>query len=216
MAQVTRRPRGRSGSGTVDRGGDGGGWRGENGWNSSGGSFPVPTPKIGLWIFLAVPTMLFAAVMSAYVVRMGLPDWQSLPKPGLLWLNTGLLIASSAAFQWAWMAARRGQEGEMRTGLLVGGALGVLFVVGQLLAWGQLVGWGYAMATTPSSSFFYLITALHGLHVVGGLVAWARTTTKAWDGAYTAEHRVGVELCATYWHFLLGIWSVLFALMLFT
>ncbi len=196
--------------------GDGRGGRdGYGQWE--GGAFSLPTAKIGLWVFLAVPTLLFAAIVSAYIVRLGLPDWKSLPKPGILWVNTGFLILSSLALQWASISARRGQLKEMRRGLLAGGLLGIFFMGGQVWAWQQLRELGYFMATNPSSSFFYLITALHGVHLLGGLVAWGRTVKKAWRRqAYTTQDNLSIELCAVYWHFLLLVWLVLFGLMLIT
>mgnify|MGYP005846875923 CR=1 FL=1 len=195
-------------------------------WPNEGGAFSLPTAKMGLWIFLAVPTLLFAAIMSAYIVRMGLPDWKSLPKPGILWVNTSLLLLSSAALQWASISARRGQLKEMRLMLLAGGLLGVFFMGGQVWAWQQLREMGYFMATNPSSSFFYLITALHGLHLMGGLVAWGRAMKNV--GARLAlplaqqaaplqkSAALGIELCTVYWHFLLVVWLVMFGLMMIT
>jgi cytochrome c oxidase subunit 3 len=195
-------------------GGDGWGPNGDR--DGSGGVFPLPTLKIGVWLFLGVATVLFSALLSAYLVRMGLPDWQPLPEPGVLWLNTALLILSSGALQLAWRAARRGRPSTMERGLLAGGVLAILFVAGQLFAWRNLQEMGYFTATNPSSSFFYLLTTIHGLHLFGGLVAWGRTALKAWQGAYTAHSHLGVELCAVYWHFLLLVWLVLFGLMLAT
>lgn len=193
--------------------GDGGG--GDGGLDS-GGAFALPPLKIGVWLFIGVATILFSALTSAYFVRMGLPDWRPLPEPRVLWLNTALLVLSSAALQLAWWAARRGRVPEMRRALLGGGLLALLFGIGQLAAWRQLQELGYFLATNPSSAFFYLITALHGLHLLGGLVAWGRTTLRAWQGAYDAQQHLGVELCAVYWHFLLIVWIVLFGLMLAT
>jgi len=171
---------------------------------------------MGLWIFLTVPTLLFAALVSAYIARMGLSDWRPLPEPKLLWVNTGFLILSSVALQWAVYQARRGHLEKMRLGLLGGGILAMLFMSGQFWAWHQLRALGYFMATNPSGSFFYLITALHGLHLLGGLVAWGRTMKKAWHRAYMTQDNLSIELCAVYWHFLLLVWLVLFGLMLIT
>jgi cytochrome c oxidase subunit 3 len=99
----------------------------------------------------------------------------------------------------------------------VGGACAFLFLVGQLLAWQQLVDLGYFVAANPANAFFYLLTALHGLHLLGGLVAWSWTSDKAWRrDAEVDRLRLSVELCTVYWHFLLVVWLVLFCLMLFT
>jgi cytochrome c oxidase subunit III len=193
------------------RGGDSG-WGGNGGGPLTGG-WPLPKAKLGLWVFMGVVTVLFSIIVSTYVARMGFADWQPLPEPRLLWLNTGALIVSSVAMQWAWVAAHRGRLDDVRVALLAGGVLAWAFLAGQLWAWQQLGASGYLVATNPANSFFYLITALHGLHLLGGLVAWAKTTVKVWRGF---DVGLSVQLCAVYWHFLLVVWLVLFSLMLST
>jgi len=173
----------------------------------------LPPAKIGLGVFLAVVGSLFALFISAYSMRMGMVDWRALPVPKLLWFNTGVLITSSIALQWAYMAARRNDMDGVIIGLLAGAASAVIFLVGQLLAWQQLKVAGYFVASNPANSFFYLITAVHGLHLMGGLVALGRTTAKVWRGAEMIQVRLSVELCAIYWHFLLLVWLVLLGLL---
>jgi cytochrome c oxidase subunit III len=173
----------------------------------------VPTAKIGLGVFLAVVGSLFALFISAYSMRMTMVDWRTLPVPRLLWFNTGVLVTSSIALQWAYMAARRNDMDGVIIGLLAGGVSAVIFLVGQLLAWHQLSIAGYFVASNPANSFFYLITAMHGLHLMGGLVALGRTTAKLWRGAELTRIRLSVELCAIYWHFLLLVWLVLLGLL---
>ncbi len=180
------------------------------------GSFDVATAKVGLWVFLAVVATLFALFVSAYTTRMDYPDWRPLPEPSLLWLNTGLLVLSSIAFQWARSAAAKAQLQNLRNGLAAAGIFTFCFMAGQLVAWQQLVELGYVAESNPANGFFYLITGLHGLHLIGGLVAWGRATRKVWGGCEAADVRLSVELCTTYWHFLLIIWFVLFGLMLST
>jgi cytochrome c oxidase subunit 3 len=173
----------------------------------------LPPAKIGLGVFLAVVGSLFALFISAYSMRMTMVDWRTLPVPKLLWFNTGVLVASSVALQWAYMAARRNDVDGVIIGLLVGGMSAVIFLAGQLLAWQQLNVAGYFVASNPANSFFYLITAAHGLHLMGGLVALGRTTAKVWRGGEVARMRLSVELCAIYWHFLLLVWLVLLGLL---
>src|SRR5207245_2186762 len=156
----------------------------------------------------------FALFISAYSMRMGMVDWRTMPVPRLLWFNTGVLVLSSIGLQWAYVAARRDDMEGVIIGLLAGGASAVMFLVGQLLAWHQLSVAGYFVAANPANSFFYLITAVHGLHLTGGLVALGRTTAKVWHrNAATAEMRLSVELCTIYWHFLLLVWVVLLGLL---
>jgi len=176
----------------------------------------LPTPKFGLRVFLVVATVVFSLIVVTYADRMLVPDWRSLPIPLVLWLNTAVLILSSIALQWARVSADRGRVDGVKSGLLLGGGFAFVFLIGQLVAWRQLIDLGYFAATNPANAFFYLITALHGLHLLGGLVAWARTSAKLRRGVALEKLRLSVELCAIYWHFLLVIWLVLFGLLLFT
>ena len=179
-------------------------------------AFSLPTPQVGLRVFLGVVTVLFSLFFVSYADRMTLGDWRPLPEPWVLWLNTALLILSSVALQRAWIGADRGHIDGVKAGLIAGGGFAFAFLAGQLLAWQQLIALGYFASTNPANAFFYVITALHALHLLGGLVAWGRTTAKVWRGCEVAEVRMSVELCAVYWHFLLVVWLVLFGLLLLT
>lgn len=177
------------------------------------GAPSLPPAKIGLGVFIAVAGSLFALLMSAYSMRIGMADWRTLPVPALLWINTGVLVVSSVALHWAYLAARRNDADGLIVGLLAGGASSIIFLAGQLVVWQQLNVAGYFVSSNPANAFFYLITATHGLHLVGGLVALGRTTSKVWRGARMVEVRLSVELCAMYWHFLLLVWLVLLGLL---
>lgn len=179
-------------------------------------AYPVPAVKLGLRVFLAVVTVLFSLVVIVYIGRMELGDWRPLPEPWLLWLNTALLILSSVALQWALFNARRGRIEGTRAGLYAAGVLTFAFLVGQLWVAQQLAAMGYYADKSPALAFFYLITTMHGLHLLGGLVAWGRTAVRVWRGHEAVQVRLSVELCAVYWHYLLAIWLVLFALLLLT
>ena len=178
------------------------------------GAMTWPAAKVGLGVFLAVAGALFPLFISAYSMRMSMVDWRTMPVPKVLWFNTGVLILSSVALQWAYIAARRNDMDGVIVGLLAGGAAAITFLAGQLLAWKQLGAAGYFVASNPANSFFYMITAVHGLHLTGGLVALGRTTAKVWrQDATTTEMRLSVELCTIYWHFLLLVWLVLLGLL---
>ena len=185
--------------------------------NTHGGvSFFLPPVKVGLGTFLAVATSLFALSISAYFMRMHVADWSPLPEPRVLWLNTALLILGSIYFQRAQNAAHQGQIDGVRAGLLAGGAFTFAFLAGQLWAWQQLSAAGYFLTANPANAFFYMLTALHGLHLLGGLWVWGTTIAKVRRGVGVGKVRLSVELCTAYWHFLLAIWLVLFALLLST
>jgi cytochrome c oxidase subunit 3 len=178
-----------------------------------GSAFSVPTATLGLRVFLAVVTVLFSLLIMAYGTRMEFEDWRPAPQLWLLWLNTAMLALSSVAMQWARISARRGEIDGVTTGLIAGGVFAAAFLCGQILAWRQLSMMGAFGVTNPAIGFFYLITGLHGLHILGGLVAWGRITAKLWRGFDVAHLRLSVELCAVYWHFLLLVWLILFGLL---
>jgi cytochrome c oxidase subunit III len=181
------------------------------------GAEGVAPAKVGLWTLLAVITSLFGLFISAYWMRMehAHGDWSPLAVPRVLWLNTALLILSSAGMQWAHAAARRGQADRVRVGLAAGGVLAWAFLAGQLLAWRQLSASGYFMASSPAIAFFYLLTGVHGLHLLGGLLVWGKTVVRmAHPGVELIDLRLSVELCTVYWHYLLLVWLVLFAVLL--
>ncbi|WP_088343314.1 MULTISPECIES: cytochrome c oxidase subunit 3 [Rhodomicrobium] len=177
------------------------------------GAMDMPAAKIGLGLFLAVVGTLFALLISAYFMRMGYADWQNIRVPQILWLNTGALAASSIALQTAQSAVYRRHIDGVRSRLIVAGAFGVLFLAGQFWAWHELTDSGFLLASNPSNSFFYLITGLHGLHVIGGMAALGWVTDRAWRSQTAEPLRLPVEMCTLYWHFLLFVWIVLFSLL---
>jgi cytochrome c oxidase subunit 3 len=179
----------------------------------SGGQLRQSSGKLGLWVFLSVVTILFVLLIAAYGSRMAFEDWRPGPQLGLLWLNTLALLCSSIAMQRAVVMVRLRRIDEARPALLAGGLFALAFLVGQVLAWLQLREMGAFGVTIPSVAFFYLITGLHALHVAGGLVAWGRTAAGVWSEGDAAQVRQSIELCTTYWHFLLGVWLVLFGLL---
>ena len=189
------------------------------------GEVSLPPARIGLWVFLAVITSLFALFFSAYYMRMGhghgaghgITDWRSISKPPILWLNTAMLISSSVAMQVARRALASNLRRRVRVYLLAGGAFATLFLIGQLIAWHQLRVSGYVMTSGPASAFFYVLTALHGLHLLGGLGVWLKTMTRMRTRAVELiDVRLSIELCTVYWHFLLLVWLAMFALLLST
>lgn len=181
--------------------------------DGGGGLGAWPAARTALWVFLGVATSLFVLFASAYAMRLSLADWTPLPRPRLLMLNTALLVGASLAMEWTVHAARRGDRDKLQRGLWASGLLSFGFLAGQLFVWNQLHAAGYFVSSSAATAFFYLLTAVHGLHVLGGLVAWGRSSARAWRASDPARIRLGVELCATYWHYLLAVWVVLYALL---
>jgi cytochrome c oxidase subunit 3 len=174
-------------------------------------------PKlVALTTFMAVATSFFALILSAYALRMDYGDWVPMTEPQLLWANTVVLVLASVAFQWTRNHAINGNVARIKPGLLVTGILTLAFLVGQLLAWQQLTASGQYVTTNPSNAFFYLLTGIHGLHILGGMYVWARATVRTFSDRDMDAVKHSVELCTIYWHFLLLVWLVLFGLMLST
>lgn len=170
--------------------------------------------KVGLGVFIAVASSLFALFISAYAMRMQMADWRALPIPRLLWLNTGVLLLSSVALHRANRAMADRDIESARTGLLAAGVTALAFVSGQILAWRQLMDEGYWLTSNSANAFFYVLTGLHGLHLLGGMAVLGMVIKKSWRSRGLEERqRLTIGLCTTYWDFLLVAWLVLFAVM---
>jgi cytochrome c oxidase subunit 3 len=197
------------------------------GRGGDGGAAPLFPQRIyisGIVLALAAMLMFFMALASAYVVRKGLSgDWIPLGLPRILWLNTAVIIVSSLTIerarrllapQAAGLRDFRGWPRRWRGWWGLTTALGVAFLVGQLIAWRQLAAAGIYLATNPSSSFFYLITTAHGIHLLGGLVALSVVGFRSWPAEARVNHGTAVTVSAIYWHFLGALWVFLFLLFL--
>ena len=162
---------------------------------------------------LAGIVMFFMALASSYIVRKGLGlDWQSTPLPRVLWFNTAILLASSVTIVVARKKLEGGEREAFRSWWWVTTGLGLLFLAGQIIAWRQLAAAGMLLATNPSSSFFYLLTAAHGAHLAGGILALFYVAFRPWSRSRISQS-TAAELASIYWHFMDGLWIFLFALL---
>ena len=213
IAPPLPRPKAQStgGSGDGFDQGDSGG----NGDHGAGrpGSLSDQRYYTGMMLGLAAILMLFAAFTSAYVVRKGLSDdWRATAFPGILWLNSMVLLASSFTLE----KARRWRQDQARfqgwwwatTGL------GMIFLIGQIVAWQQLVAGGVYVYTNPSSSFFYLLTGTHAVHLLGGVIALLYLSWRVWRRNSGGLGATALGVTALYWHFMDGLWIYLFLLLL--
>jgi cytochrome c oxidase subunit 3 len=171
---------------------------------------PQQTPRrayfTGLYIGLGAILMFFLALASAYVVRKGLGgDWQAIALPPVLWLNTLALVASSLALERARRGVHAADEARFRSWWWAGLALGVVFLAGQWVAWRQLAAQGVFLATNPSSSFFYVFTAAHAAHLLGGLIAVGYVALRGFPHARRTG-ALAADLSAGYWHFMDLLW----------
>lgn len=177
------------------------------------GAFDTSPEKVALSIFLVVASVVFSLFSVSYFLRMELPDWRPLSEPALLWLNTGLLVISSVLFQWARNIAVSDHRRNLMTAFIGAGVFAILFIVGQLLTWGSLQEAGYYLTSNPANDFYYLLTGLHALHLLGGLWVWSKSSIRLLSGTEVKDVRLSIELCTLYWHFLLIVWMVLFAIL---
>ncbi|HMF55009.1 MAG TPA: cytochrome c oxidase subunit 3 [Pyrinomonadaceae bacterium] len=209
---------GPNGHGSRGNGGDPGG-------GDLAGRFEPDRYRIGMWVALAGIAMLFTALTSAYIVRAGWvndrrpPDWRPLVIPRLLWLSTALIVLSSITFEIARKGLKRGEESVYGRWLLATVFLGLGFLASQFVVWRQLVGQGVYMSSNPHVSFFYLLTAAHGLHLLGGIFALDYLLIRTWrkrQGEFEEKKRLALAgAVSLYWHFMDGLWIYLFLLLFF-
>jgi len=198
---------GRGGGGFPSGGFGGGGW----------GEFRVPerTYRLGMWFALTGIVMLFAAFTSALVVRKGMSfDWVPVRVPRILWLNTLVLLASSAALELSQRSLRTGAAKAFMRWVGAALVLGLGFLAGQFIAWRELAARGIYLASNPGSSFFYVLTAAHGFHLLGGVVALAYVVMRARPIALGEARRTPVDVTAIYWHFMDALWIYVFFVLL--
>jgi cytochrome c oxidase subunit III len=177
---------------------------------------PAPSSS-AIWVGIAAICMSFAALTSALIVRQGASsDWRHLTLPPVLFFSTFVILVSSGTLELArrhvaaFMTGRATHVESPRRWLYVTLGLGLLFVASQYMAWVQLRSQGLYLATNPNSSFFYLFTAIHALHVLGGLAGLLRVIIKL---GHSTLRRSTLDATAYYWHFMGVLWVYLFALL---
>jgi cytochrome c oxidase subunit 3 len=168
---------------------------------------------MGLMALLATVTMLFVAFTAALMVRRSSADWAPVALPGILWANTAVLLLSSSALEGARAAVRRGRADRAGRLLDIAALLGLLFLAGQILAWTRLVRQGVLLPGRPHAAFFYMLSAVHAAHLLGGLAALAWTRRRLSRGVYV-RRAAGLTHAAIYWHFVGGVWLYVFGLLL--
>lgn len=207
-------PAGNDSNGGNGIGFGGNGFGGRGGPEARGGRVPARTYHTGMWMALVAIVMLFAAFTSALVVRKGgSSDWTAIAIPRILYFNTVILLASSAALEVSRRGLAAGMAGRFKVWLYAAALLGLAFIGGQLVAWRELASRGVYLSTNPSSSFFYLLTAAHGVHLLGGLTALFYLVWRAPRLASGLKKRVAVDVTALYWHFMDGLWIYLLILL---
>lgn len=215
MATMAPPPRPKKGAKSHTPLGNSGGRIGYGGDGPGGYEAALPERRYqtGMMLGLAGIVMFFTALTSAYIISQGIsPEWSPTGVPGLLWWNTAVLLLSSCTLEKARRSASDALQ--FRTWWGVATALGLLFLAGQLMAWRQLAARGLYLDTTPSSSYFYLLTGAHGIHLLGGVIALSYVLLKTFRRQLAPANHVAVRVTALYWHFMDGLWIYLFLLLL--
>lgn len=179
--------------------------------------FAVSDERVALTVFLIIVSVIFSLLLVSYYIRMQLGDWVPMTLPGQLWINTAALAVGSIFMQLAVVRSRREPNISFLKGagllFFLGGIFTVGFVAGQYQIWGDLASAGQGVRTNPANSFFYLLTFVHVLHLIGGLWVWSKAEIRIAQGASAEDVQDSIRLCAVYWHFLLAIWLGLFMLL---
>lgn len=170
--------------------------------------------KFAMWLFMVTVFMIFAALSSAYIVRQAEGNWTIFDLPSLFWVNTVVILLSSATLHWAYISAKRDNLELVKIATIITAVLGVAFMVGQYLAWTDLVANSIYLVGNPSGSFVYIISGLHGAHVLGGVIYLLILLNSAYKYRVHSKNLNQIEMCATYWHFLGGLWLYLFLFIL--
>ncbi len=171
--------------------------------------------RFNVWLFIVSIIMLFAALTSGYIVRQGdiLKEWLVFDLPSLFYWSTGVILLSSVTMHWSYLAAKKNEIGQVKIGLWLTLALGFVFLYMQLKGWGQLVDSGVFFAgekSNPAGSFIYVISGLHGTHILAGLVFVAITLIRAMNSKVHSKSTNTIAMCMTFWHFLDLLWVYLF------
>lgn len=174
--------------------------------------------RIGMWVALASILMLFTSLSSAYIVRAASAnDWQPLRMPRVLLLSTALILVSSMTLEFARRKLKSGEQRAHKTLLVLTTLLGFGFLGSQLFAWKQLARQGIYISSNPHSSFFYLLTATHGLHLLGGLAGLGfltlRSRLRTGDELAATKSQAQTDAISLYWHFMDVLWIYLFLLL---
>ncbi len=185
--------------------------------------FPDPDSRsnryrIGMWVGLASIAMMFTSLSSAYIVRYASAnDWLPLAIPRAMFASTALIVISSFTIELARRKLKRSFQHAYRRYLLFTVLLGLAFLVSQLISWRQLARQGIYLASNPHSSFFYLLTGAHAVHLFGGLLAlaflWLRWRREVTGSALIAKRQATTDAVTIYWHFMDGLWIYLFLLL---
>ncbi len=221
-SRVGGRP-GAGGSGNGKHGGGGGGGGGDRRDDNhmEEEQFVPSKYRLTMWFILLIIMMTFAGLVSAYVFIAinKSQEWRPFDLPFAVFASTALILASSITYELARIAINRENQESFRRWLVVTTALGGMFIASQLFSWVSLVGRGVYMSSNPYAGFFYVLTAAHAFHLVGGIIALSYLVLRAWNPTREPERlfkrQTAASVVGLYWHSMDGLWLALFALLAF-
>ena len=170
--------------------------------------------KFAMWLFIVSVLMVFAGLTSAYMVRQAAGNWLVFDLPSLFYVTTAIIMVSSVTMHWAYISAKRNNLEMTKVAISLTMILGISFFVGQFMAWGKLVGESVHLVGNPAGSFVYILSGLHMLHIVGGMVYLLIVLVATFRYKVHSKRLAQMEMCATYWHFLDALWLYLFVFLL--
>lgn len=170
--------------------------------------------KFALWLFIITVVMVFAALTSAYIVRQAEGNWVAFELPVEMWLTTATIFLSSITMHWGYLEAKKDNLEKVKFALGITTLLGVLFLVGQFYVWSVLVDHQVYFVGNPSGSFLYVISGLHGLHIVSGVIFLIIVLISTFKYKVHSKNLTLIQMCTTYWHFLDVLWIYLFVFLL--
>jgi cytochrome c oxidase subunit 3 len=170
--------------------------------------------RFALWLFIVSIVMVFASLTSAYIVRRSEGNWLEFDLPSMFYINTGVLLFSSVTCHLAFFAAKKDQLTSVRVYLGITLLLGMFFLLSQFLAWKQLVDMKVFFVGNPSGSFLYVLSGLHGAHIISGVLFILIMLIRAFQQLVHSKNILWLGMCTTYWHFLDGLWLYLFIFLL--
>jgi cytochrome c oxidase subunit 3 len=170
--------------------------------------------KFAMWLFMASVTMIFAALTSAYMVRQAGGNWAVFELPSLFGATTAIILVSSITMHWAYLSAKKNNLEMTKVAISITTLLGVAFLIGQWMAWTALVRENVYFVGNPSGSFVYVLSGVHMLHIIGGVVFLLIVLVATFRFKVHSKRLSQIEMCATYWHFLDALWLYLFVFLL--
>ncbi len=171
--------------------------------------------KFIIWLFIITIIMLFASQTSAYIVRRAEGNWTEFEIPLIFWYSSLVLIVSSIFMQLSLMAAKKDEFGKLKAFISISFLLGIIFLIMQYIGWQNLQTQGIYLKGNPSGSFYYIITGLHGFHLITGLIVMLFSFYSSFKMDIHSKNLIRLEVCTIYWHFLDLLWIYLFGFLLF-